>query len=90
MGSMFNGCTNKIPRVLNCSCGPMDIAVGAYQFLLNDEDREMLPWIKRFQKFDLYSKSTEVPNLSEVMDYYKRKIQKLVCCMTVTASVLSN
>ena len=49
---------------------------GAYEFLLNEEDRAVLPWIKWFQKFDLYSKSTEVPNIEELMQYYKEKIQK--------------
>ena len=54
----------------------MRIAVGAYQYLLSEEDRELLPWIKHFQKFDLYSKSTEVPDIEELMKYYKEKINK--------------
>ena len=61
--------TQYLPRLVS-------ICSGAYQYLLNEEDHAMLPWIKRFQKFDLYSKSTEVPNMAELMAYYKEKINK--------------
>lgn len=74
-------------RLLKCPV--LMLRPGAYQYLLNDEDRAMLPWIKRFQKFDLYSKSTEVPNMAELMAYYKEKINKsvvLAACLLVVLS----
>ncbi|GAY66870.1 hypothetical protein CUMW_252280 [Citrus unshiu] len=34
---------------------------GAYTFLMNDEDKEMLKWLQVFNKYDLYSKSKYFP-----------------------------
>jgi len=49
---------------------------GAYTYLTNETDQEMLKWVKEFQKFDLYSKLPEKPNMAEVVPYYKRLIEK--------------
>jgi inositol oxygenase len=49
---------------------------GAYKHLENDVDREMFDWIKLFNRFDLYSKSTELPNLEELKEYYLGLIDK--------------
>jgi len=49
---------------------------GAYTYLTNEKDREMLKWVKEFQRFDLYSKIPEKPNMAEVVPYYKRLIAK--------------
>lgn len=49
---------------------------GAYDYLMNDQDREMLKWVKLFQKFDLYSKLPEKPNVDELIPYYQRLIAK--------------
>jgi len=49
---------------------------GGYQYLANDIDNDMLYWIQLFNNFDLYSKSTEVPKLDDVEDYYKSLIDK--------------
>jgi len=49
---------------------------GSYTYLTNDKDREMLKWVKEFQRFDLYSKLPEKPNLEEIIPYYKRLIAK--------------
>lgn len=46
----------------------------AYSYLLNDRDRELLPWLKLFQKYDLYSKSEERLNIEELMPYYKELV----------------
>lgn len=48
----------------------------AYMHLCNKKDVEMLEWVKKFQKFDLYSKSTTMPTLEEVGPYYKKCIEK--------------
>lgn len=50
---------------------------GSYSFLLNHEqDIEQLYWIKAFNPYDLYSKSTEVLNVAELSEYYKKLINK--------------
>ena len=43
---------------------------GAYDYLMNDHDREMFGWVRRFNPYDLYSKGTERPKLSELRPYY--------------------
>ncbi|GAQ77566.1 myo-inositol oxygenase [Klebsormidium nitens] len=48
----------------------------AYQHLLNDHDREMLTWLKRFNKFDLYSKSKTRVDVAELKPYYMGLINK--------------
>jgi len=49
---------------------------GAYTYLTNDKDKEMLTWVKEFQKFDLYSKLPDKPNVEELIPYYKKLIAK--------------
>lgn len=49
---------------------------GAYDYLTNETDREMLKWVKLFQKFDLYSKLPEKPDLSVLVPYYQRLLAK--------------
>jgi len=36
---------------------------GAYDYLMNEKDREMLPWVQAFNPYDLYSKADEPPNV---------------------------
>jgi inositol oxygenase len=47
---------------------------GAYEYLMNDYDRSMMPWLKLFSSYDLYSKSTEPVNVQEIMPYYKELV----------------
>jgi len=49
---------------------------GGYKYLENETDREMLKWVKEFQRFDLYSKLPEKPNVAELTPYYKKLIAK--------------
>ena len=44
---------------------------GAYAYLMNDHDREMFDWVRRFSPYDLYSKGTERPKLAELRSYYE-------------------
>ena len=48
----------------------------AYQHLMNDKDREMLPWVKKFNPYDLYSKTPERPDVDNVRPYYQELINK--------------
>jgi len=49
---------------------------GAYPHLLNDHDREMMPYLKLFSKYDLYSKTREVPDINKLMPYYKELVRE--------------
>jgi len=49
---------------------------GSYSYLTNEKDREMLHWVKEFQKFDLYSKLPEKPDVEALIPYYKGLIAK--------------
>ncbi len=44
---------------------------GAYDHLMNDHDREMFEWVRKFNPYDLYSKSDEPPELEKVRPYYE-------------------
>jgi inositol oxygenase len=46
----------------------------AYDHLLNEKDQRMLEWVRRFNPFDLYSKSDERPALAEVRPYYEELV----------------
>jgi len=49
---------------------------GAYDYLASQKDRDMLKWLKEFNKFDLYSKSDNIPDVEELMPYYKSLLVK--------------
>jgi len=49
---------------------------GAYKYLMNDEDHEMLKWLKIFNKYDLYSKSKVRVDVEAVKPYYQSLIAK--------------
>ncbi|XP_055029870.2 inositol oxygenase [Misgurnus anguillicaudatus] len=49
---------------------------GDYMHLCNDKDLQMLPWVKEFNKFDLYTKSTELPDVERLKPYYQSLIDK--------------
>ena len=44
---------------------------GAYRHLMNAHDQEMFEWVRKFNPYDLYSKSTERPSLKELRPYYE-------------------
>ena len=46
--------------------------IGAH--LTNDQDRAMLPWVKRFNPYDLYSKATERPDKEKLRPFYQELI----------------
>jgi len=43
---------------------------GAYSYLMNDQDRKMMEWVKKFNPYDLYTKSHTRPNLKELRPFY--------------------
>jgi len=46
----------------------------AYHYLMNDYDTSMMPWLKLFSTYDLYSKSTNPVDVIELMPYYKELV----------------
>lgn len=44
---------------------------GAYKYLMSDNDKQMLPWLELFRRYDLYSKTEEKLNLDALMPYYE-------------------
>jgi inositol oxygenase len=51
------------------SCYPIH-REGAYQHLLDAHDREMLEWVRKFNPYDLYSKSDSRPELKDLKPFY--------------------
>ena len=49
---------------------------GAYDHLMNDHDREMFDWVRKFNPYDLYSKSDVKPSFTELRPYYNSLINK--------------
>lgn len=46
----------------------------AYDGLMNDRDREMFEWVRKFNPYDLYSKSAERPDTVRLKPYYTELI----------------
>ena len=49
---------------------------GAYDYLLDDHDRKMLPWVKLFNPYDLYSKNPTPPDWEALKPYYEALVKK--------------
>jgi inositol oxygenase len=49
---------------------------GEYDYLMNDEDRAMFKWVKAFNPYDLYTKSSQRPNLQELRPFYDDLIRE--------------
>jgi inositol oxygenase len=47
---------------------------GAYSHLMNQQDHEMLRWVRAFNPYDLYSKGHERPDVAALTPYYKELI----------------
>ena len=53
----------------------------AYEHLMDDHDREMFEWVKKFNPYDLYSKNPVPPNVKELRPYYEDLIAKYLPSM---------
>jgi inositol oxygenase len=49
---------------------------GEYQHLLDEHDRRMLPWVRKFNRYDLYSKSPVRPDWNKQAPHYTALIDK--------------
>jgi len=48
----------------------------AYAHLMNEKDVAMFEWVKKFNPYDLYSKSPVAPNVAALRPYYEKLIAK--------------
>lgn len=55
------------------SCYPIH-RENAYGYLMNDHDREMFEWVRKFNPYDLYSKSDEKVSVEKLRPYYEELI----------------
>jgi inositol oxygenase len=46
----------------------------AYTHLMNDQDREMFDWVRRFNPYDLYSKGEDKPSVEKLRPFYEELI----------------
>lgn len=51
---------------------------GEYDYLMNDKDRKMFDWVRKFNPYDLYTKSHEKPNVKELKPYYEDLINEFL------------
>lgn len=49
---------------------------GAYTQLTDEKDRRMLPWVQKFNPFDLYSKGDLPKDVTALCTFYKKQILK--------------
>jgi inositol oxygenase len=47
---------------------------GEYDYLMNDQDRKMFDWVRRFNPYDLYTKSHEKPDVAKLKPFYDELI----------------
>lgn len=47
-----------------------------YTHLESAKDLETLQWVKEFNKFDLYSKGDELPDVEKLKPYYQSLLEK--------------
>ena len=51
---------------------------GAYRHLMQDSDEEQLGWVRRFNPYDLYSKSATTCDLDELRPYYEALVDEFL------------
>lgn len=51
---------------------------GDYEYLCNEGDNVMKEWVKQFNKYDLYTKGSEIPNIEELTPYYQSLVDKFI------------
>ena len=52
------------------SCYPIH-REGAYEYLMDDHDREMFAWVREFNPYDLYTKSSGRPDVVALRPFYE-------------------
>ncbi len=57
------------------SCYPVH-REGAYRFLMNDNDHEMMKWVNAFNQYDLYTKRDERMDVAGLRPFYQQLIDE--------------
>jgi len=57
------------------SCYPWHTG-GDYTYLTGSQDKEVMDWVLEFNKYDLYTKSAEIPDIEAIKPYYQGLIDK--------------
>jgi inositol oxygenase len=57
------------------SCYPIH-REGAYEYLMDDHDREMFAWVREFNPYDLYTKSSGRPDVAALRPFYEDLIDE--------------
>jgi inositol oxygenase len=47
-----------------------------YEYLFNDRDHQMFQWVRRFNEYDLYSKSDQRPDTARLRPFYQELIDE--------------
>ncbi|GLV44641.1 uncharacterized protein CBL_20553 [Carabus blaptoides fortunei] len=53
-------------------------SAGDYEHLASKYDNNMKPWVLEFNKYDLYTKSKDIPNISKLWPYYQKLIDQYI------------
>lgn len=75
-----NGCSFPEPALYMVryhSCYPWH-REEEYGHLLDEHDRDLLPWVRKFNPYDLYSKCPQRPDWDRLAPYYTELINKYV------------
>ncbi len=59
------------------SCYPVH-REGEYDLLLTDEDRRLMEWVRKFNPYDLYTKSHEKPDVEKLRPFYEELINEFL------------
>jgi inositol oxygenase len=51
---------------------------GEYGHLMNDQDRLMFEWVRKFNPFDLYTKTDERPDINRLLPYYQELVEEFL------------
>nr|CAH7753805.1 unnamed protein product [Callosobruchus chinensis] len=51
---------------------------GDYSHLLTEEDEKTKQWVLKFNQYDLYTKSHEIPDIEKLWPYYESLIEKYI------------
>ena len=50
----------------------------AYTQLCDNRDMDMLPWVQRFNTFDLYTKADKLPDMEALKPYYQALVEQYI------------
>uniref|UniRef100_V5GZ83 Inositol oxygenase n=1 Tax=Anoplophora glabripennis TaxID=217634 RepID=V5GZ83_ANOGL len=51
---------------------------GDYEHLMTEEDEDTKKWVLKFNQYDLYTKSTDIPDIQNLWPYYESLIEKYI------------